>query len=163
MVKVCIGPFKSEQLHFTEVDEQDLHLLKEFNWYLDRGYVKTRRQINRDKHGNRTYEVFYLHRLIMNTPDNMHTDHIDNDRTNNSRSNLRICIQADNNKNVSGVCVYLEDPERRPNGKREKPWTAKITHNYERIHIGRYATEDEALEAVRLKKIELRGEYANLS
>jgi hypothetical protein len=41
-----------------------------------------------------------LHRLIMNTPDDLYVDHVDHDTLNNQRSNLKNVTQAVNNKNV---------------------------------------------------------------
>lgn len=49
--------------------------------------------------GKRKYKEVYLHRYIMNPPDDMTIDHINHDPLDNRRENLRICTQAENNKN----------------------------------------------------------------
>ena len=150
-----INPYGEQDVF---VDEQDVGLVEKYNWVWDGRYVK--RKVNGKRNGpdkpRDPAKVFYLHREIMMPDNGLHVDHIDGDPRNNSRSNLRICTQADNNKNICGSGVQKS---LRPQNKK-KPWTGAVTHNYKRYHVGSFATEEEALEAVRIKRVELRGEFA---
>ena len=66
------------------IDDDDYYLSK-YNWYLDKdGYTITSIKID-DKWKNKK-----MHRLIMNEPYEMLIDHIDNNRLNNQKDNLRI-------------------------------------------------------------------------
>jgi hypothetical protein len=75
-------------------------------------------------------------------------DHIDRCRTNNCISNLRLATPKQNaenmfrvNQNTSGYKgVHFV---KRLQG-RTKPWQANITHNGKAIHIGYFATAQEA-------------------
>jgi len=66
-------------------------------------------------------------------------DHIDNNKLNNSASNLRITTDAGNKQNTKakGYCWH----------KRSKKYQASIGLNGRLIHLGRYTTEEEARQA----------------
>ena len=95
---------------------------------------------------------FYIHRLValhfIPNPQNLtDIDHIDQNKTNNSISNLRWVSRSNNNRNKPkmqnksskyiGVSVY------KPNGK----YQAQININNKNKHIGYYETEDDAGKA----------------
>jgi hypothetical protein len=78
-----------------------------------------------------------MHRLILGLDDSdVHTDHIDHDRLNNQRSNLRACSQAENNANLPYIGVGRH-------GKKWRAWTKRPTR-----HLGVFNTKEEA-EAAR--------------
>ncbi len=78
------------------VDSEDYEMLSRYKWHL-----ASRRKINyasgriRGARG----KLFLMHRLIMNTPDGMDTDHINGDGLDNRKSNLRICSHSENMRN----------------------------------------------------------------
>ena len=96
-----------------------------------------------------------LHRVIMGEPEGMLIDHIDGNRLNNSRSNLRVCTNQQNGcnrgktvKNTSGfkgVCWH----------KRDEKWRATINNK----HIGCFKTAEKAYEAYCEAAQELHGEF----
>lgn len=69
------------------VDDNDYEKLSQHKWYLRKdGYIAR----TADK------RTVYAHRVIMNTPDGMHTDHINRDKLDNRKANLRICTHKEN-------------------------------------------------------------------
>lgn len=79
------------------IDAEDIHKVTSLSWHVsDNGYV-----INRSR-GN----TVRMHRLIMNTPPGMDTDHINHNKLDNRKSNLRICTRSENLKNKQGVKGY---------------------------------------------------------
>ena len=82
-----------------------------------------------------------------------HTDHIDGDKLNNRRENLRVVTpqinqvnrKSVNKNNTSGV---------RGVSKAYGKWRAQITVNRRNLHLGLFKTKDEALAA--RKRAELR-------
>lgn len=74
------------------IDIDDYERIKDYCWYVNNdGRVKT--SMNR--------KTVLLHRFIMNLDDNNYeVDHINHDRTDNRKSNLRIVTHAENMKNV---------------------------------------------------------------
>jgi hypothetical protein len=74
------------------VDDEDFDTLACFRFKLNsHGYVVRTIHTSDDR---RTY--ICLHRQIMNAQRGQYVDHIDNDKLNNSRSNLRFCSQSQN-------------------------------------------------------------------
>ncbi len=66
---------------------EDYEKIKDMTWYVN---PKHRYVIN-----NRT--SIRMHRLIMNAPDNYEVDHINHNRADNRRKNLRIVTHQENN------------------------------------------------------------------
>ena len=122
------------------IDYDDYEKVKKYCWYKNKdGYF--------DSVDKTTSKHVKLHRLIMGFPDNRVVDHIDRDKTNNRKSNLRLCTMKENCRNRSvldsnksgtpGVCWH----------KRDKKWQASITVNYKRIYLGSFVNKDEAIKA----------------
>ena len=103
----------------------------------------------------------FLHRLIMNPPDNMVIDHINHNPLDNRKENLRICTQQQNSmnkaissNNTSGVTgVYFD--------KRRNKWMTYITYNNRRIFLGYFNTKEDAIETRRAAEIKYFGDYRN--
>lgn len=76
---------------FAIVDKEDYDKLSQYKWFLHpTGYV--RRNL---KGGGQ----ILLHREIMNTPEDLFTDHINGNRLDNRKTNLRICTARQNSYN----------------------------------------------------------------
>lgn len=154
MPSMVVGPYEKYR---TLVDEEDVHFFLEHDWVFDGRYIKRKENGKRRGKGVRDpSKVFYLHREIMKPSKGMEVDHINGDKLDNRRSNLRICTRHQNNMNTSGSCVYRRKD--RPYGR--KIWMARITHYYQTITVGYYETKEEAMVAVVMKRRELRGGFA---
>lgn len=71
---------------FAIVDEADYDVLNQWNWYyVENGYAA--------RWGTPRMS---MHRLINGTPKGMHTDHINGNKLDNRRCNLRTCTQGQN-------------------------------------------------------------------
>lgn len=124
---------------YALVDNEDYLELSKYKWQYNKGYAK-RGVFN----GTNMSDVF-MHRVINNTPDGMDTDHINRDRLDNRKENLRSCTrkvnsynaghQKNNRLGVKGVHM------------RGKRFRAVIGDNYKRIHLGYFDTIEEASNA----------------
>ena len=93
-----------------------------------------------------------IHRLVaeafLENPDNKRcVDHIDRDKLNNHKSNLRYATNSENNMNKSrqsnntsgAIGVFFR--------KDRNKWRAVINQNGNKIHLGSFETKEEAIEA----------------
>ncbi len=103
-----------------------------------------------------------LHGYLMQAPKGTHVDHVNGDKLDNRRANLRIVTPSRNQvnrknlnrNNTSGMRGISYQPRLSPS----KPWRAQITVNRQNHHLGLFATKDEAAAARRQAELELYGE-----
>lgn len=78
----------------TLVDNDDFKKLKKYNWKMsNEGYVY------RYEYNRMQKKYINLARLIMNAPKRKVVDHINNNKLDNRKCNLRICTQLENSRN----------------------------------------------------------------
>ena len=129
-----------EQVLFDEEDRQRLEDMGK--WYIDKkGYC--RRTDNKNK------KAILMHRFIIECPADMQVDHVNHNKLDNRKCNLRIVTNQQNqwNKNNIKGCHF---------NKQRKKWTAQITTNNKKIYLGIFNTEQEASEAYLKAKLELQ-------
>jgi hypothetical protein len=118
-------------------DDADRHLFDAHKWWVTkRGYVLTK---IRAADGKR--RSIGLHRLLLGDPEN-DIDHIDRNPRNNTRSNLRACDKATNNKNVP--TRKNKTSEHRGVSKRGDRWQAVVRINGRLTWLGVFDSEQEA-------------------
>lgn len=93
------------------------------------------------------------HRVITDCPKGMVVDHINGDKLDNRKANLRICSHQQNclNKLNSISACYV---------KEKKKWRATIQINGVSKYVGYYKTEEEAVEAKKKALELLYGEFS---
>lgn len=143
----------------TIVDDDDYEYLIRFKWCYS---VKSKDKIDGYalRRNPNTGGVIYMHREILRTPQGLVTDHINGDRLDNRKSNLRSCHQFENSRNrgknsnnKSGYKgVYLH----RKSGK----WASIIHYNKIGKYLGLFLTKEEAHEAYCNAALCLHGEFA---
>jgi hypothetical protein len=91
-------------------DEPDQTIVDRYKWHLSTtGYAVWRGVKDGEK------QTIRLHRLINNTPDGMFTDHINHNRLDNRRENLRTVTASENMRNLTdqGKGYYFDNRKRR--------------------------------------------------
>lgn len=145
-----------EGLHAL-VDAGDFESLSRHRWYLAKvGYAVAN---IRDDSGKR--RVVYMHHLVIDANDGRERDHINGDKLDNRKSNLRVATRSQNNANsgprkhnLSGVKGLRWLPAQ---GK----WQARLTVGGTSRHLGNFDSLNEAAEAYRSAAVEAFGEFAN--
>lgn len=128
----------------TTVDDADYEWLSQFSWHCHSGgYAATKIK----------QRVVLMHRLIMDTPEGMDTDHMNRDKLDNRRSNLRVCTHAENMKNRKMPKAYVTNSSGSGGimwESRRGKWVVRIQIQRQRKYYGQYSTKDEALAAAKL-------------
>ena len=116
------------------------------------GYLRV---LGRDWSGDR-----YVHRDLMKPKRGMYVDHINGDKLDNRRANLRVCtpcesamnvgIKSDNTSGVRGV--YWN--------KERLKWQAQIRVKKSTISLGRFVNLEEAIKVRRAAEREYHGEFS---
>lgn len=115
----------------------------------------------------KTYHVIFMHVVIMERllgreiVKGEEVDHINGDVRNNTRANLRLVTHTQNMRNqkknkanttgYKGVSIRKDCPNR--------PYRAYIVVNDKQIHLGNYATPEEAHKAYCEASVKFHGEY----
>lgn len=155
MLSIISGKIKLNK-GYALVDSIDFQDLNQSCWFVStHGYAIR----NTNKDGERTTEG--MHRVIMQAPKGFDVDHINGNRLDNRRSNLRICTRAENirNKGVASTKSSSGYKGIRKNGNR---WVVELWANNQSHYFGRYIYLNEAI-AVRDKNIKLlHGKFARI-
>lgn len=144
---------------FALVDDEDFEYLNQWKWhYLKVGYAA--RSVKKDN--KKTY--IYMHREINETVVGRHTDHINNDKLDNRRHNLR---SATKGQNMANVGKRAHGASSRYKGvsldKRNRRWFSRICIGNNKIYLGRFSTEIEAAQSYNDAATKYHGEYALLN
>lgn len=134
------------------IDECDFDLVSKFQWQADKfGSIK----------GRVGGQQMLLARFLLNAPRNLEVDHIDGNRLNNQRSNLRLATSSqnkcnrgprkDNKSGLKGVSWHSQRSQ----------WTARIkTIDGKYLFLGLFESKKQAALAYNLAAIREHGEFA---
>lgn len=155
MKRIQLGGHQRDKIQgYTIVDDEDYLLLNQWHWSLsNKGYAY--RKENRVK-------SILLHRVVTSCPGDLIVDHINHNKLDNRRKNLRVCTQKENVRNRRAL----------PHSSRYKGvyrdairnlWVAKIKVNYQGRFLGRFNNEIEAAKAYDEAAKKYFGEFSKLN
>ncbi|WP_119775916.1 HNH endonuclease [Dehalobacter sp. MCB1] len=128
--------FDKEDLDF--VSNNYWHYLNKKDWYL------------------RSTKFGLMHRALLGANSNEFVDHINRNRLDNRKSNLRIVTFQENMNNKS---LYKTNSSGHKGVKwnaRLDKWQSQITHNKIRVHLGVYDELQDAIAARRTAEVECK-------
>lgn len=106
------------------VDDSDYPYLSQFKWHCTHyGYAV--RFLGR--------KVVWMHRLILNAPTSLTVDHINRNKLDNRRANLRLATHAENCRNVLKTRANTTGVQGVGFHKRSGKWRAYIRIGYRQI------------------------------
>jgi len=149
IAKIALYTVRSEFITYSIIDAADVDLVKDMKWGIAMGYVRCR-----------TPKPIFLHKYLMGES-SLFVDHINGDRLDNRRGNLRFANNAENMRNrtklpahnasgVIGVGWY----------KKTGRWKARITVNYKDIHLGYFTSFEDAVAVRKQAEKDYFGEFA---
>lgn len=113
------------------IDAEDIGKIKHLCWFESQyGYIMA--CVGKSKN-------IFLHRFLLRPPKELVIDHINHDRKDNRKKNLRVCTQAENACNQKGEKgLYFN--------KQRKIWQAYAKKNGKHIYLGCSHDREEALQ-----------------
>ena len=147
-----IGYFANGDSFYFDLEDYDK--IKDFYWENTNGYALAR------IYKSDNYKCIYMHQLIMGVRSNEIVDHIDRNRLNNMKNNLRITDNFGNSmnssiakNNTSGFIGVTRD-------NRRNKWIAQIGINYKTKFLGYFIDKEDAIRARLKAEKEYFGEFA---
>ncbi len=146
---------------YALVDDTDYEEVSKYKWSFDpKGYAfrNTDKSIPR-----KDRRIIYLHRQLLDAKKGEYCDHINGDKSDNRKINLRICTNAQNiqnrkigKNNTTGYKGIQWHPQ-------DKLWHAVITVNRKIISLKYWKTKKEAALAYNEGAIKYHGDFAKLN
>jgi len=139
------------------IDTEDYEKVKDYCWRIDKnGYVEAYRR------NSGVNSIVKIHRIIMGVDGNANLliDHKDWDKTNNCKSNLRICTKSENNINIRRKSNNTSGYTGVHFDKRTKKYKAAISKNNKKYCLGTFSTIEEAVKARHEAELTMHKEWS---
>ena len=139
------------------VDDEDFEKIIQSNWFFSNGYAA--------KHRGRwpKQKIIYMHREIMNPRHKLEIDHINMDKLDNRRANLRICTRSQNAAN-SNTKIRSASGYRGLRWRKDiRKWQVCIIKDRKAYNLGVFTDAKEAAHAYDKAAKQLFGYFANLN
>lgn len=134
-------------------DKDDFDLIKDKCWRENKtsGYIVT---------ATNSKTNIALHRLVMNCPEGKYIDHINRNRTDNRKSNLRFSTLQENNYNKDNKNNCSSGHKGVSWNKRMNKWETYIFKNKKKILLGYFINLDEAIKVREKAEIQYFGNFS---
>jgi len=146
---------KLTQGRMAIVDDDDYERLQQWKWCCSgNGYVI------RHRPGHES--VILMHREVLGTPDGIDTDHINGNKLDNRKENLRFCNGSQNMANQGKLSNNTSGYKGVTWDKLNKKWKSQIKVYGINIHLGRFINVEDAANAYKEAAIKYFGEFARI-
>jgi hypothetical protein len=135
---------------YTIIDTEDYDKVKDYCWLFSNYYTYA---TNRNSRRNQ----ISLHRLLMDFPKDMEIDHINGDKLDNRKSNLRVCTCSENSMNrVSSNTTGARGVYLKPSGN----YAVLINIKGHNTYLGTFSEKQDAINVRQKAEIKYYGEFA---
>lgn len=140
------------------IDEDDYERINKWSWCsTSDGYAKRKRCVD----GKQT--TILMHRFILNAPAGTQVDHINGNKLDNRKSNLRFCDNKQNSANSKKRKDNSSGYKGVYYAKKDKKWIANICIDGKSINLGRFdSAQDAAIKYNSCAKVAF-GEFARIN
>ena len=138
--EVCLYNIKQEEVGRALVDKDDYDKVKNIKWHLANGYVESGKP------------KVKLHQFISGKKEGFVIDHINHNKLDNRKQNLRHCTKSQNGMNRKSKGCYFK--------KELNKWVALIRLNNRSIHLGYFEEKNKAVKVRREAEQKYFGEFA---
>lgn len=141
------------------IDDEDFENLSKFKWC-----IKNNGDGNLYAVANINKKQKAMHRYLLNITDSkQHVDHINGNSLDNRKTNLRICINAENRRNAKKNKRNTSGYKGVRTRKNIDKYAAYVHYEGKFYHLGYYDTAIEAAKVRDAKAKELHGKFAKLN
>lgn len=140
------------------VDDEDFEFLDQFKWCVNNQNFVVRGKVIFGKKVTIT-----MHRFLLNPVSKMQVDHINGDRLDNRRTNLRICTQSQNCSNRKSSTPNRSGYRGVVLHKSTGKWRACIKVLQRKISLGLYQDKESAARAYDAAAIKYFGNFSRLN
>lgn len=138
------------------IDEEDIPKISKYSWHIaSNGYVTSDQRDRKNKTG----KVVRLHRHLMDFP-NESIDHINQNKLDNRKENLRLCDNSTNALNRGAQSNSKSGYKGISWCKQKNKWRVAANLKGKQHHLGFYTTLETAIEAWNNKIESIHGEWA---
>jgi hypothetical protein len=141
----------------TIVSDEDFEWLSKFNWRYTNGYAARTTLLSCGKR-----KTILMHREILGNVAEQ-VDHIDGNKLNNTRENLRAASPSENCRNTKNRTGSSSKYKGVGFDKGSKKWRATIKMNNTSMFLGYFENEHDAARMYNFWAIDLFGEFAKLN
>jgi hypothetical protein len=139
---------KLTQGKFALVDDEDFEWLNRWKWHLNgQGYACRTVYVIGSGRKNQKCNRIRMHRLINNTPESFQTDHINRNRIDNRKINLRTVTDQENKFNLSLKINNTSGYRGVTWDKQTNKWMAQIAASGKNHKLGRFINIKDAIIA----------------
>jgi len=145
------------QGNFALVDADDYDRLMQWKWYFDNGYAR------RNKYIDGKPIAVLMHSFIVQTPRGMDTDHINGDKLDNRKENLRICSHIKNGYNRKNQINKRGKYKGVSWHTKSNMWRVRIGYDRKTISLGYFNSDIEAAKTYDEAAKVYHGAYARVN
>ena len=151
---------KLTQGKFALIDDEDFELVSKYKWMFGNGgYAMT--WIYCPEYQNNRFTA--MHKILIKYDKKLRCDHINRNKLDNRRINLRICTHQQNLQNRPMSIDNLSGYKGVDFCKNKKLYRARICANFKKYHLGYFENKKDAAIAYNNAAIKLVGEFAYLN
>ena len=138
----------------TLIDDEDYKVLSNYNWCYHKKDGAVTRNLG---------TIIKLHRVIIKTPKGMEVDHINGNKLDNRKENLRICTHSENMKNTKIKRVNNTSGYKGVSKHRNK-WVTMISNTLgDTEYVGIFQNKIDAAHAYDIEAKKRFGKFARLN
>jgi hypothetical protein len=142
------------------VDDVDFEKVSRLKWYLHTGYAAR----NSPENQLDWPKIIFMHSMILPPPKGYVVDHINGNRLDNRRKNLRLITQHQNIFNRRSNVSYCSSKYKGVFWIKDKQlWRSSIKLNGKTTNLGYFQTEEAAASAYNYYASKLFGDFARLN
>lgn len=145
---------------FALVSDEDGPRVLQFKWSYDGNGYACRKVRTTRRDGTPFQRKILLHRFVLDAPQGMDVDHVNRNRLDNRRCNLRLATRGQNAANMPPRRGALKGVYRRSDCNR---WRAEIVVDGRKRHLGTFLSALDAAVTYDQAALEAWGEFAWLN